>query len=102
MKKKRKVNKPTVEFSKFEFACFKTDMTPMEIFLYSYIRNWNITKGKPVNNFSSVIASDFNRSTRQIDKILNQLYKKGWVQSSFTNGKRQLTACNLTTKMPLI
>ena len=102
MKKKQHSKKPTVEFSKFELACFKTDMTPMEIFLYSYIRNWNLSQGKPVNNYSCIIADDFNRNTRQIDKILRQLYKKGWVQSNFTKGKRQLVANDLTSKEPLI
>ena len=90
------------KYSKFELDCFKTNMTPMEIFLYSYIRNWNLSKGKPVNNFSHVIADDFNRNTRQIDKILRQLYKKGWVQSNFVGSKRQLVAVDLITKEPLI
>lgn len=89
-------------YASFEFACLKTDMTYLEILLYSYIRSWNITQEKPVNNYSVNIAKDLHRTAKTIDKTLGNLYQKGWVTSKFTKGKRLLIARDLEFKEDLI
>lgn len=100
--KKKPVRRRSKGYASFEFECLKTDMTYLEILLYSYIRSWNLTQNKPVNNYSIIIAKDLHRSARTIDKTLSNLYDKGWIANKFEHGKRFLIACDLKTKRDLI